>query len=1662
MAETQNSKQNVQAPQAGQTVIVNAIPGQDIVLEAAFDQAEVKMDGGNVIFEFANGGQVVLNFSDIGTAQAPNVVMPDGTILNMEEFLASLGESDVEPAAGPEGGAADGSGVGQYRDDAGNLIGSVDKLGGLDPREFTSVSVEALDADPLPEEEDPGVPILNSPPSISATGGIVNEAGLENGTIADTDAEFFKTGSFTISDPDGLGDITSLTINGVTILIGSLVGSEIPTSLGILTVTGFDAGTGVVSYSYQLVAPQDHSGGDVTDSFLVSVTDAAGASASVTISISVIDDEPIADLDASIEAVVTLDETIGVKDGDDNSASDDISVANPDPFGDKYGTPIGTSIGESVVDARGSKFGADFDGATRVFSLGIDGGSGIDSGLFTTDGQSIILWLEDDGTVTGRVDDADVDGEGTVIFAIKLSDADDDGVADLIVAQYGSLKHGDDPEDHDDAVSLAGKLIAIVTVTDSDGDVDSAEVNIEAAIVFEDDGPKLEVSASVEFEGSLSVSIDETVGATDRYAEDEDPDLYEKDDVMDGDDVVALGRAVTNVSGGLTALFAVNVDPGSDGLQSQSGVLGFSDVPADGVATTLYATDGGLITLYLDEFGVLVGRDTDGDDVFTIKIVNVADPEDPEAPAEYQLETTLFEAIKHGDNTLFDESVDLLLAEAGKIQLEYSYTVVDGDGDSVTKSATVDLITEDESVFSFDDDGPKLEVSANAGAASSLLVSIDETVGAADRYAVGESSDTYVNDDVMDGDDVVALGRAVTNVSGGLTSLFAITADPGSDGLQSESGVLGFGDVPAEGMATTLSATDGGLITLFLEAGVLVGRDTDDDDVVFTIKIVNVADPEDPEAPAEYQLETTLFEAIKHGDNTLFDESVDLLLAEAGKIQLEYSYTVVDGDGDSVTKSATVDLITKDESVFSFDDDGPALGTLSLSVIDDISHDETPGVQSDSGKDDIATPGPTALGTPIGAAQIMAVSRTLGGDASYGADGEGDTQINGFSLTTSGGEAFDGESTGLQATNGDYIFLFTQGDLVVGREGGATGDAVFSLQIDSTGKVTLVQYQAIDHGDGNGAEDATTGADEYLSLTGLVYVTASVTVTDGDGDYVTGNVTSEYDLVINFYDDGPMNYTPASQTFANIAGTVISGDLDTEGTAIGGAGADGFGSLSFYGTNGSVLTGSIAGGDLKPLTSNGDTIYLFGFGTGTLTATTSVDNSKPLAVVFVATVQPNADTYTIEMLSTIDNGSGLVFNEFPKSGAGNREMLIIQGPSSDVDQDLLITPKIPGVNTINSDSDDLGTNNNWVVKGDVVRLDFVTKLEGTMANFSTLSYEKHYTVNDVGMQLIQTRGNADTELTIRIYAYDADDDNVLTGDVDDVLDKIDLSLVRIEDSLGEDVTKLFVGKIAYADDVKSVIVNGLKVGMSVFVSTEDGFNRLEYHNVDDQSDAFSMGNFRIGQTVTGDPIAINLDTALTDGDGDTAFGTIGLTLESPLAANQIVGFDGDDVLFGGAGNDVLHGLGGHDELYGGAGNDQLYGGAGDDILVGGLGADTMTGGLGSDTFKYVDGDLNGTNIDHIVDFSVANSGGDKLDLSAILDGYVEGESVNSHFFSVQVNSINVDADTAQVTVSVDPNGATGGTSFTPVATIEITDFSGTTEADVVKAMLDNIVKTEMP
>ncbi|MFB9175949.1 DUF5801 repeats-in-toxin domain-containing protein, partial [Roseibium salinum] len=276
---------------------------------------------------------------------------------------------------------------------------------------------------------------------------------------------------------------------------------------------------------------------------------------------------------------------------------------------------------------------------------------------------------------------------------------------------------------------------------------------------------------------------------------------------------------------------------------------------------------------------------------------------------------TLLEAIDHGsDGNLFDANLALELADAGALQLQYEVTRTDGDGDTITVADQIDLVTDSGSLISFDDDGPTLTVEAVANAADELVMELDETEGTDRENDSGETADGNMDDDGP------GLGQVTTNVSGGLTSLFTIGGDFGSDGGDSTVGDLTFVGFPSngDGLATNLEATDGGAIelTLSVDGKTITGEDTDGHPV-FTIQIIDLGG-------GNYQLQTTLFEAIDHGDDSnLHDSELDLLLDAAGAVQLQYEVTRTDGDGDTVTEADQIDIITNSGSIISFDDDGP-------------------------------------------------------------------------------------------------------------------------------------------------------------------------------------------------------------------------------------------------------------------------------------------------------------------------------------------------------------------------------------------------------------------------------------------------------------------------------------------------------------------------------------------------------------------------------------------------------------------------------------------------------------------------------------------------------------------------------------------------------------------
>ncbi|MGN6284716.1 MAG: T1SS-143 repeat domain-containing protein [Afipia sp.] len=212
---------------------------------------------------------------------------------------------------------------------------------------------------------------------------------------------------------------------------------------------------------------------------LITATDGDGDSISLAgqFTIAIRDDVPVVTIAAS--GAVTIDETGGHQSGND----DNTALSSVRHLFDNV-TNVGSDPDMTAVYARDhlvsttADSGADDPRSTKALSLHIDT---VDSGLTTTDGHHIYLYQVSDTLVVGRVD-----GEtGAAAFAVTI-----DQSGNVSVAQYISLHHGDTTTAND-AVDLTGKLSAVVTVTDYDGDTVSQSTDIGDNIQFRDDGPRL-------------------------------------------------------------------------------------------------------------------------------------------------------------------------------------------------------------------------------------------------------------------------------------------------------------------------------------------------------------------------------------------------------------------------------------------------------------------------------------------------------------------------------------------------------------------------------------------------------------------------------------------------------------------------------------------------------------------------------------------------------------------------------------------------------------------------------------------------------------------------------------------------------------------------------------------------------------------------------------------------------------------------------------------------------------------------------------------------------------------------------------------------------------------------------------------------------------------
>lgn len=807
-----------------------------------------------------------------------------------------------------------------------------------------------------------------------------------------------------------------------------------------------------------------------------------------------------------------------------NSVADKGSDIDPTGFARSL-TPI--------VSTFGSSYGSDFAGATTVLSLELTGASGSDSGLKTTDGTPINLYLED-GLVVGRVASGDFAGQAAFAVAIGADGS-------ISIAQYMSLEHPVGGSSYDEAVSLAGKIKAVVTVTDGDGDVAVDKVSVGHVIGFEDDGPV----ANIKSVHGVRVVHDESHGLQNATAT---PAPAEDANDNDINGISSLFTSVVNRGGDLSPKgYAQSDGPlvttaGSSYGQDQEGAtsqLSLAVVGGNGAYSGLATTAGFAIKLYVENslvVGRIVGGPDSGKAAFAIAI-----------GADGTVSVAQYVSLEHPvGGSSYDEAVSL----AGKVQAVL--TVTDGDGDVAVDKVNIG------SSIRFEDDGPTAHINLKGPWAD---VTHDETAGLQNFWHTWTLGDITDNDvaylSVFDG---VANKGTDINPTGFAKSATPVVTTLGSSYGEDEEGAtvqLSLIVKNGNGDDSGLRTTDGHSITLHLEGALIVGRivgGADTGKAAFAIAI-----------GADGSLSLAQYVSLEHPiGGSSFDEAVSL----AGKIQAVV--TVTDGDGDVAVDKVDIG------SVIRFEDDGP---TANISLVRNagVTHDESAGLQNavatplipgDANDNDVADLSAlfAAVGTPgtdldpVGYAQSSGAVVSVAG-SSVGQDEEGAATV--LSLALQGSNGMD---SGLKTTDGFTIRLHVEGDLVVGRvDGGADiGKAAFAVAIGSDGTLSVAQYISLKHPDGS-------NADESLSLSGKIK--AVLTVTDGDADVAVDKVDIGH--VIRFEDDAP---TAGQVTAAvvlddeGLAGGINGGPGDVAGAATStsgnlafNAGADGLKSIALSG-----------------------------------------------------------------------------------------------------------------------------------------------------------------------------------------------------------------------------------------------------------------------------------------------------------------------------------------------------------------------------------------------------------------------------------------------------------------------------------------------------------------
>ncbi|MBN8843528.1 MAG: VCBS domain-containing protein [Sphingomonadales bacterium] len=727
----------------------------------------------------------------------------------------------------------------------------------------------------------------------------VAEASLSDGSNPDSVA-LTQTGSFSFDAADG---IAALTIGGEPLFDGTVIpGLTIATALGILTITDFepifdavgDVVGGTISYSYELIdnslLHSGANGASLTESFAIQIVDSDGTTATASLDVQILDDNPVARSAPSITVAEDAPPISGNLLANDTRGADGavvtsvtvggvmvaVAATGTTSYTNANGTysfqPNGAWTFDPVTKTSAFAVNADFtytitdgdgdqssalqqiriaDGtdphASAPITLVVD-----DQNLETGSTPSVVQPVSASGQITftagsdaiasiGFGDLSTLDGGLSWTFESATQiigwDADQNAVIVIDLGVSGNVatvtatlqyNYGLHPDTTIDDIANLGSIT--VVATDADGDTAAGTVNLSVS----DDIPSISAAGSA---AGLLV-VDETDLATNATA-----NFASLFNMTVGADMAGSGVTysfeVTNASGLIDVATGQKIILNAAGnvvegrLQGSPSTVAFRlTVGADGIAT-------------LDQI----------------------------------------RAVRHPDASNPNDSVTL-----SPTLIRLTATITDGDGDHASATALVGA------ALVFKDDGPSISA-ANVDTNSITLTTQDaDTRGA-------------------------AFDTATADLSGAFSvSMVQFGADgPAGTGLATWSYSLALGSA----VATTALFSNGVPVTLSLVSGEIVG--SAGGTPIFSIAV----------NAATGIVTLTQFAEIDHPlPGSSGNYAAQLVTLAVNLVELHGTATIVDGDGDAISATAIVDL----GGNIRFADDGPSIsagGTAPNLVVDE-------------------------------------------------------------------------------------------------------------------------------------------------------------------------------------------------------------------------------------------------------------------------------------------------------------------------------------------------------------------------------------------------------------------------------------------------------------------------------------------------------------------------------------------------------------------------------------------------------------------------------------------------------------------------------------------------------------------------------------------------------